>query len=153
MPVRIINKQKTVKVSVRGLRRVLEEALAGELGRPARVNVLLTDDEHIAKMHLDYMGEAGPTDVLSFELNEEADGDDEALLGEIAVSGDTAGREAARRGTSAQEELTRYAVHGLLHLVGYDDKTESKRRRMWRRQEQIVKRSMVDVEASRNSKL
>ena len=139
MPVHIINKQSAVKVSVRRLRRLLEEVLAGELGREARVNVLLTDDEKIAELNRQFLGKKGPTDVLAWELNEEAEGDDEALFGEVAVSGETAAKQGRRHGNTPEEELTLYAVHGVLHLAGYDDLTKAKRSRMWKRQREIMK--------------
>ena len=137
MAVHVINRQRAVRVSVRGLGRLLEEMLSEELGGEGQVNVLLTDDREITRMNRQFLGEEGPTDVLSFGSEED---EKEGVLGDVAVSGETAAREASARGLSPEEELTRYAVHGLLHLLGYDDQKEADRRRMWRRQEEIVKR-------------
>lgn len=139
MPVHIINKQRAVKLSVENLRRLLEGVLEEELGRDARVNVLLTNDRQITELNRRFRGEEGPTDVLSWGLEEESGEDDEPVLGDVAASGETAVREAPAHGTSPEEELTRYAVHGVLHLAGYDDETVPERRRMWRRQEQVMK--------------
>jgi probable rRNA maturation factor len=138
VPVQIINKQKTVKVSVRGLRELLEAVLAEELPGGGQVNVLLTDDGHIAELNEQFLGERGPTDVLAFGMAE-AGAKEGAVVGDIAVSAETAAREGKRHGNTPEEELTRYAVHGLLHLAGYDDHEESDRRRMWKRQEQVMK--------------
>lgn len=60
------------------------------------------------------------------------------LLGEVYVSVTTARREAKARGIPFEEELLRYAVHGMLHLFGYDDGTPARRKRMWARQEGLV---------------
>ena len=68
-----------------------------------------------------------PTDVLSFPM-----ADDPVLMGEILVSADTARREAAARGHPAYHELLLYAVHGTLHLLGYDDHDPKARARMRR---------------------
>ena len=139
MPVHIINKQSAVKVSARRLKRLLEEVLACELGREAQVNVLLTDDEKITELNGKFLGKHRPTDVMAWVLDEEDEGDDEPLFGEVAVSGETALRQGRRHGNTPEEELTLYAVHGILHLAGYDDLTKAKRSKMWKRQREIMK--------------
>jgi rRNA maturation RNase YbeY len=83
------------------------------------------------------MGYAGPTDVLTFDLRH--DPGDEAIDGEIVVSADTARREADRRGLAPVEELTRYVIHGVLHLLGMDDRTPRDRQRMRREETRILK--------------
>lgn len=60
------------------------------------------------------------------------------LLGEVYVSMSTARREAKARDIPFGEELLRYAIHGMLHLFGYDDAAPAARQRMWRRQEELV---------------
>ncbi len=61
-------------------------------------------------------------------------------FGEIVVSAETALREARARGIEPQEELLRYAIHGLLHILGYDDRTPSERRRMRALERRYLKR-------------
>ncbi len=138
MSVHLINRQKQVVVSRSGLRRLLEAVMVEELGRPTEVNVLVTDDQEIAELNERFLGHRGPTDVLSFGLEEE-EGDEERSLGDVAVSAETAAREGPKHGNSAEEELALYAVHGLLHLLGYDDQEASARQKMWKRQEEIMK--------------
>lgn len=95
----------------------------------ARVSVAIVGDDEMARLHQQYLGKPGPTDVLTFDLTESA-GDSrtspaerhEGLLeGEIVVSIDTAARVAAERGHEPASEVLLYAVHGALHLTGWDD--------------------------------
>jgi probable rRNA maturation factor len=80
-----------------------------------------------------------PTDVLAFPM-EEIDPEREAFhLGEIVVSFTTAQREAAARGISAEEELSRYCVHGFLHLLGYRDGKAAERKKLFAVQEKALK--------------
>ncbi len=92
----------------------------GRLGRKdAEVHVLITGDDRIRELNLRYLGLDQATDVLSFP-----DGDllptGRTLLGEIAISLDTARRQAEELRHGEIRELEELALHGLLHLLGYD---------------------------------
>lgn len=81
-----------------------------------------------------HLGHHGSTDVLTFDL-----GDGGAdIEGEIVISLDMARREAKRRGHSAQAEVALYAVHGVLHLLGYDDHDPRHAARMHRMEDEIL---------------
>lgn len=82
------------------------------------VAVLLCGDERIRELNRRFRGKPDPTDVLSFPREEGRKG--EPVCGDIAVSLDTLGRNAARFGTSENDEMKRLLVHGLLHLAGMD---------------------------------
>lgn len=109
------------------LRRTLEAAYRRR--RSASISLLLTDDARIAVLNRRWHGTEGPTDVLAFEGGAREPGG-RLFLGDIAVSVETAKREAAARGWGTREELVLYAVHGLLHLLGGRDDDEAGRRRM-----------------------
>ena len=98
---------------------------AAHAAHDLEVSFVVIDDERMAELHERYTSETGPTDVLSFPL-----ADEPVRIGEVLVSVDTARREAAARGHPAYDELLLYAVHGLLHLVGYDDHSPADRRKM-----------------------
>ncbi len=83
------------------------------------------------------MGDPRPTDVLTFDLRD--DGDAEAIEGEVVVSVETARREAVHRRLPEAAEILRYVIHGTLHLVGYDDATPARRRRMRAREDSVLK--------------
>jgi len=114
-----------------------------ELDPATEVSVVFVDDAHIQELNRDYRGKDTPTDVLSFALNE---GDeleimgapDEYMLGDIVISLETAQRQAEEFGHSVQREVAYLAVHGMLHLIGYDHETEEERQEMRRQEEQIL---------------
>lgn len=91
------------------------------------VEISLVSDEAIAEVHGEFMDDPTPTDVITFHH------------GEIIVSVDTAGREAATHGNSVAEELLLYMIHGLLHLNGHTDMIEPDRTVMHREQERILR--------------
>ena len=90
-----------------------------EIGR-AEISVAIVDDPTIRQLNQQYLQHDYETDVISFVLdwNETA----RALLGQLIVSTDTAAMLAQDVGSTMQEELLLYVIHGMLHLVGYDDK-------------------------------
>lgn len=102
------------------------------------VDLCWVSDEEIAELHRRHFGKREATDVVSFPM---LDFDPESrsfLLGEIAVSIDTARRESQARALPCDEELSRYALHGFLHLIGYCDDTLRERRTMTAHQERIL---------------
>lgn len=109
----------------------------------AEVSVLLADDEFIRQLNRDYRGKDMATDVLSFALEEGEepeifDGPPEKLLGDIIISLETAVRQADEFGHSTEREVAYLAVHGLLHLLGYDHELEQDREQMRSQEEKIL---------------
>lgn len=94
-------------------------------------------------MNLTYRGEDRETDVLAFGMENDqgrfvAPSSVPIHLGDLVISYPRAVAQAEEYGQSVEEELNRLVVHGLLHLLGYDDQTDEKRHRMWDRQETIL---------------
>ena len=117
---------------VPGGRRELARALsrlathaAGLAAAEVDFSFAVVDDEQMRELNNRHLGHDYATDVLSFPM-----GTEPCLMGEVIISADTARREAASRGHSAYHELLLYAVHGVLHLIGYDDHGAPARRRM-----------------------
>lgn len=102
------------------------------------LDVSLIDDVEMAEKNQAYMQHEGPTDVLSFPITDLDHERGSFHLGDVLISFETAKREAAERGISVAEEVTRYCVHGFLHCMGYDDSTPAKRRAMFAIQEKAV---------------
>ena len=115
------------------LARVIQTALTAQLGSHAELSLLLCDDATIAELNQQYLGHPGPTDVISFPQHELSPGDSppDGLLGDVAISIDTAARQAAEfEGWALDDELVLLAIHGLLHCCGYDDQTPQQRKEM-----------------------
>jgi probable rRNA maturation factor len=118
------------------LREVVLAALE-EMGiKKGRVSVAVVDDTLMGRLNQQFLNHEGPTDVLSFPL-EQSEG---WLEGEIVVSADTARRVAPKMGWTAAEELLLYVVHGVLHLAGHDDATEKQRTQMRQCEQKVLGR-------------
>ena len=114
----LLNRQRRQRVSPARLRRVLSGA-ADALRVRGEVSLVLGGDRLLRRLNRDYRGKDRPTDVLSFP----GDGG-EAGLGDVVISVETAGRNARRLGRSLLQELDVLALHGLLHVLGHDHKTD-----------------------------
>lgn len=125
-PLEVADRQRRVALARRRIEQAVAAALALRPRRAGPVSIALVDDRAIRRLHLDHSGIDEPTDVLSFPLLGAGGG----LLGEVVASGETAAREAAARGVPARDELLLYVVHGVLHLLGFDDATGAQRKRM-----------------------
>jgi probable rRNA maturation factor len=88
----------------------------------AEVSIAVVDDATIREVNRRHLDHDWPTDVISFVLS---DPDDDRLSGELVVSAETAVTMAARDGLDPQTEVVLYVIHGLLHLCGLDDQTET----------------------------
>jgi probable rRNA maturation factor len=123
---------------------VMSIAREQRLDEPATIGLLITNDDTIRELNLRYRGLDSFTDVLAFPHGQGSDGfvsppSEPPHLGDVVVSFPRAVAQAAEHGHSAEEELDRLVVHGVLHLLGYDDQSEEEREAMWRRQEAIVR--------------
>ncbi len=113
------NRQRRRRVDLAGLRRfacLARDRVAAVPARavlPEEIGVTLVSDTRIRQVHREFMAFDGPTDVITFQH------------GDLVISVDTAERQAVQYGTSFEHELRLYLVHGLLHLAGYDDRTEA----------------------------
>lgn len=104
----------------------------------AELSLALVDDERMSQLHERFMGIAGPTDVLTFELEHDRRG--RVTCGEVVVCVPEARRQARKRGIALRLELLLYALHGMLHLCGFDDRTDRGFRTMHRREDDILTR-------------
>lgn len=132
------------------LRQVLEEAARTEEVE-GELTVTFVDNERIHELNREYRGIDRPTDVLSFAMNEEGEDEMEIfldeemddmpnMLGDVIISIPKAQEQAEEYGHSFEREMGFLAVHGFLHLNGYDHETEAEEREMFGRQEEILNR-------------
>jgi len=111
----------------------------------AEVSVTFVDNEKIREINRDYRGKDQPTDVISFALEEMGEEEIEIVgvdvppvLGDIIISVPKAREQAEQYGHSFMRELGFLAVHGFLHLLGYDHETEEEEKEMFTKQELIL---------------
>jgi probable rRNA maturation factor len=105
---------------------------------PRCLSLALVGDATMSRLHRQFLNIPGPTDVLTFELDHDIKG--RAITGEVIVCLPQARRHAQKNGSTVQKELLLYALHGMLHLSGFDDRTASGYRAMHRMEDQILTR-------------
>jgi rRNA maturation RNase YbeY len=100
------------------------------------LSIALVSDRQMSQLHDQFMGQPNPTDVLTFPLDR--DGRGRALSGEIVICVPEARRQAKKRVIRPQHELLLYALHGMLHLLGLDDRTDADYRRIHQLEDRIL---------------
>jgi probable rRNA maturation factor len=113
----VLNRQRRHSADLRDLALFLDR-LAVHLEPPGDFSLVLVSDRVMERFNGRYRGKGGPTDVLSFE-------GEEGYLGDILISADTAYRQSeGSRTLTPGKNIKRLALHGLLHLMGYDHETD-----------------------------
>lgn len=120
------------------------------------VDITIVDDEEIHSLNREYRNVDRPTDVLSFALDEDGGepelvgGPEEHLLGDIIISAETAQRQAEEFGHGLEREIVYLAVHGLLHLLGYDHMTDEDKVVMRAKEEEALREIKLSEEYLEN---
>ena len=144
------------KLSARWLRNVIAETLESQgFSGDIEAGVLVTGDDVVADLNQRYRGIRGTTDVLSFSMNgEDAEGngfvnppDGAYNLGEVIISYPQAARQASEHGHETREEVAFLAVHGVLHLMGYDHEEEAEAEAMREQEALALARLGIDRSA------
>jgi rRNA maturation RNase YbeY len=133
--VQVINAHPRVRLARAPIVAAVERTLAGERVASGEVRVILVDDDELLELNRRHLDHDYYTDVITFALEAEP------LEGEIYVSIDRAREQAEEYGVRLGEEVRRLAVHGALHLAGYDDASDEARAAMSRREDHYL--SMV----------
>lgn len=127
-------------IGLRRLRRVVEHVLRRERApRGAGLTVVLLSDRAVRTLNQRFLRRDRPTDVLAFPAR------DRAYLGDVVVSVARARVQARAAGHAVGTEVALLATHGVLHLLGYDDRTASQRARMMSRQQVLLRELHITV--------
>jgi probable rRNA maturation factor len=120
----IVNRQRRVPISIRSLQQ-FHELVRRELGfAPESVTIELISDTKMAHLNETYRKKHGPTDVLSFPANGSRPANGAEYVGDIAISAETARRNARRFSRSLPAEMRILILHGMIHLAGYDHESD-----------------------------
>lgn len=139
-----VNNESGVEVRQEELVRLIRHILSAMYLHPqTEVSVILADLDTMEKLHLEWMDEPGPTDVLSFPMDEMRPGTPtapsaEGLLGDIVLCPVVAEQQAQTAGHSMEEELLLLTTHGMLHLLGYDHAEPEEKAEMFGLQRQLL---------------
>jgi probable rRNA maturation factor len=122
----------------------------------AELSIVLVDENAMEQLHVQWMDEPGPTDVLSFpmdELRPGVDGEESApgLLGDVVLCPQVAARQAQQAGHTTQDELLLLTTHGILHLLGYDHAEPDEEREMFGLQRRLLLTFLAGREAERDA--
>lgn len=122
------------------------------LGEQEEVDITIVTDDEIHTLNRDYRNVDRATDVLSFALDEDGGepelvgGPEVHLLGDIIISAETAARQAEEFGHGLEREIVYLAVHGLLHLLGYDHMQEEDKAIMRAKEEEALREIKLSEE-------
>lgn len=128
-----LSDRQTLPVDPETLVQLAVRTLAGEGITRGELSVSLVAEEEMTALHERYLDESGPTDVLSFPIDQGGltPEDGPQMLGEVVICPSVA----SQQNDDLVAELRLLLVHGILHLLGYDHETDEERAAMWERQE------------------
>jgi len=132
--VEIANLQTHYRIKSSNIKHAVKEVLSKE-EKDARLSIVLVDNSRIKELNKQYFDSDEVTDVISFPLSNNKN----LLSGEIIVSVETAVDTAGKRNISIEGEIVLYIIHGILHLLGYDDSNEGNARVMHEEESKILK--------------
>ena len=138
MEVLIKNLQRAIKIEKSIIKEAARKALSCENKYQAEVSIALVNDDRIRGLNKKYRSVDEVTDVLAFAMSER-DTLGCNLLGDVVISLPQALKQAKRFKVSFDEEIARLVIHGILHLLEYDDRDAPQKKKMEEKQEAILR--------------
>lgn len=138
--VEVSSNVRRVPLARERVKSLVAATLQAERVRDALISVSFVGTTVMTRMNKEYLGHAGPTDVISFGMGREAAG--LPAVGDIYICVEVARRNATRLGVTLRDELARLVVHGALHVAGREHPEDGTRTSspMWQKQERILAR-------------
>ena len=133
MKIAVINQQKVKRLNLKAITRFIKNVLKNCGVAAGEISFLFCNDRFILKVNKKFFHRPLPTDVIAFPL-------DKDNLGEVVVSVERAVKVCKKYNNSWQEEFSLYVIHGILHLLGYEDTSPAKKKKMFKKQEEIFKK-------------
>ena len=134
LTVNISSSQTALRTPRKKINAMVRFIARAEAVRFEEVDIAIVPSRRMASLNREYLQHAGDTDVLSFDLSSPGS----PLVAQIIVCAEVAIREARARGLGPQRELLLYIAHGLLHVIGYDDKEPQQAEKMYARQQELL---------------
>jgi probable rRNA maturation factor len=125
MIVNVSNEQTSLKIDSHQVETLVEQVLLSEGEGCDEVNLYFVDTPAICDLHKEYFDDPSTTDCISFPMDDDDDVIPYRILGEVFVCPETALTYSKQNAKDPLEETSLYIVHGLLHLMGYDDIEEA----------------------------
>ena len=138
MKIDIQDLQSIIKIDKDRIVRCAEQVLKAMSEEEAELSLVLVNDMYIRNLNWKYRKNDFATDVLAFPMRDEK-GLSGEIIGDVVISVETARREARKRNKDIKDELDLYFVHGILHLLGYDDEKSRARKRMKAKERELLR--------------
>lgn len=139
MKITIKNLQNKLRLSPIRIKKLINHILKGEgVKESGCINICFVNNPLIKKFNIKFLKTSSSTDVLAFNLNDKKNS--KILLADIMISTDTAINNARKFKTTSDYELMLYVAHGILHILGYDDRTKTQMKRMRKSEAEYVNR-------------
>ena len=135
LDVSVVNHCRSLRIDRKLLAKVVKFTAAQQGVTAGQVELAIFDDKNMARLHKEYLGRSKVTDVICFDL---AQADPSQIRANLALGGQVARSQARLSRTSINKELALYAVHGLLHVLGYNDAKPADARRMHHREDELL---------------
>ncbi len=136
LPRILVDDRQDSGLDLEGLRVLAREVLMGEGVPTSELSLSFVTEDEMAALHQRYLGEEGPTDVLSFPLDEDDEDEDGIrVLGDVVIAPTIAARNSP---ADPAGELRLLLAHGILHLLGHDHMDDAAKAEMWARQERYT---------------
>lgn len=139
-----VNNESTYDIDEAALQRLASYCLdAMRVHADAEIALVLVDEAAMEQLHVQWMGEPGPTDVLSFPMDELRPGNDDTItpagvLGDVVLCPQVAEVQAEGAGHSTMDELLLLTTHGILHLLGFDHAEPEEEKEMFSLQRDLL---------------
>jgi len=121
MQIHVFNEQSDLPLSLKNVPSIVKAVIAFEGKKCDEVAIHFVDTKTICRLHEQFFDDASPTDCISFPMDSADEKNPYTMLGEVFVCPKTALEYAKKHRVDVYEETTLYLIHGLLHLMGYDD--------------------------------
>jgi probable rRNA maturation factor len=129
--IHLSNQQRDLKLSLKAVRILIRETLALERVPCREISIYFVTQKRISDLHQEYFNDPTPTDCITFPIDDET-------LGEVFVCPKVALAYCEKNGGDPHTETSLYIVHGILHLLGYDDLEPGKRRTMRKKEKKCM---------------
>ena len=141
LKIRVNSLNKKRKINTGSVKRLALRVLGDFRRKNALVDITFVTDKKIKALNKRYMRRNAPTDVISFSLKDERFLQRKILIGDIYISSDMASENAKHFGSAYEEEISLYVIHGLLHLIGFDDKAAEEKNKIRELERKLLKKT------------
>lgn len=146
MKIAVKNLQKKISIYPKKIKNLALGILSKEgVRKTGEITISFVNDRKIRGLNLRYLGKDRPTDVLAFNITE-APYISKDIFADIVISTDTAIRNARIFKTSRPYELYLYVIHGLLHILGYEDKSKKEKTAMHKKEAFLMERICPSIQ-------